>query len=198
MRKAPRPMKIIAFVGSSGCGKTRLIALLIPELKRRGLAVAVVKHCGHGFDLNGPDKDSSKFLAAGADGVALAGPDRTAVLCDNQAGSAGRVVCDDRVVRDDRVVCDDHVIDLGALARREFAGADIVLVEGGKSDPALRKIEVLRPGVSKGLMIPPEELAAIVADRPIAGAGVPHFSPDQVVEIADWLAGTRAKRGRRP
>jgi molybdopterin-guanine dinucleotide biosynthesis protein MobB len=191
-------MKIIAFVGSSGCGKTRLIALLIPELKRRGLAVAVVKHCGHGFDLNGPDKDSSKFLAAGADGVALAGPDRTAVLCDNQAGSAGRVVCDDRVVRDDRVVCDDHVIDLGALARREFAGADIVLVEGGKSDPALRKIEVLRPGVSKGLMIPPEELAAIVADRPIAGAGVPHFSPDQVVEIADWLAGTRAKRGRRP
>ncbi len=73
-----------------------------------------------------------------------------------------------------------------------------MLVEGGKSDPALRKIEVLRPGVSKGLMTPPEELAAIVADRPIAGAGVPHFSPDQVVEIADWLAGTRAKRGRRP
>jgi molybdopterin-guanine dinucleotide biosynthesis protein B len=168
-------MKIIAFVGSSGCGKTRLIALLIPELKRRGLAVAVVKHCGHGFDLNGPDKDSSKFLAAGADGVALAGPDRTAVV-----RPAGRGMS------------------LGALARREFAGADIVLVEGGKSDPALRKIEVLRPGVSKGLMIPPEELAAIVADRPIAGAGVPHFSPDQVVEIADWLAGTRAKRGRRP
>jgi molybdopterin-guanine dinucleotide biosynthesis protein len=197
-------MKIIAFVGSSGCGKTRLIALLIPELKRRGLAVAVVKHCGHGFDLNGPDKDSSKFLAAGADGVALAGPDRTAVLCDNQAGSAGRVVRDNRVVCDNqvghagRVVRDDRVVDLGALARREFAGADIVLVEGGKSDPSLRKIEVLRPGVSKGLMIPPEELAAIVADRPIAGAGVPHFSPDQVAAIADWLAGTRAKRGRRP
>jgi len=192
MRKAPRPMKIIAFVGPSESGKTRLIARLIPELKRRGLAVAVVKHCGQGFDLGGSDKDSSKFLAAGAEGVALAGPDRTAVLCDNQAGSAGRVVRDDHVIRDDRVV------DLGALARREFAGADIVLVEGGKSDPALRKIEVLRPGVSKGLMIPPEELAAIVADRPIAGAGVPHFSPDQVVEIADWLAGTRAKRGRRP
>lgn len=175
-------MKIIAFVGSSESGKTRLIARLIPELKRRGLAVAVVKHCGHGFDLGGPDKDSSKFLAAGADGVALAGPDRTAV------------------VRDNRVVCDDQAghADLGALARTEFAGADIVLVEGGKSDPALRKIEVLRPGVSKSLMTPPEELAAIVADRPIAGAGVPHFSRDQVAEIADWLAGTRAKGGRHP
>jgi molybdopterin-guanine dinucleotide biosynthesis protein B len=185
-------MKIIAFVGSSESGKTRLIARLIPELKRRGLAVAVVKHCGHGFDLGGPDKDSSKFLAAGADGVALAGPDRTAVVRDN------RVVCDDQVGYADRAVRDDRVADLGALARTEFAGADIVLVEGGKSDPALRKIEVLRPGVSKGLMTPPEELAAIVADRPIAGAGVPHFSPDQVAEIADWLAGTRAKGGRRP
>jgi molybdopterin-guanine dinucleotide biosynthesis protein B len=167
-------MKIIAFVGPSGSGKTRLIARLIPELTRRGLAVAVVKHCGHGFDLGGPDKDSSKFLAAGADGVALAGPDRTAVVRDNR------------------------VVDLGALARKEFGGADIVLVEGGKSDPALRKIEVLRPGVSMGLKTPPEELAAIVADRPVAGAGVPLFSPDRVGEIADWLAGTRPKGGRRP
>lgn len=167
-------MKIIAFVGASESGKTRLIARLVPELKRRGLTVAVVKHCGHGFDLGAPSKDSSKFLAAGAAGVALAGPDRTAVV--RPLGPRGG---------------------LGALARKEFAGADIVLVEGGKSDRALRKIEVLRPGVSEGIRTPPDELAAIVADRPVAGAGVPLFSPDRVDEIADWLTVTK-NAGRTP
>ena len=172
-------MKIIAFVGASESGKTRLIARLVPELKRRGLTVAVVKHCGHGFDLGGPDKDSSKFLVAGADGVALAGADRTAVV--RPLGP-----------RDG----------LGALARKEFAGIDVVLVEGGKSDPALRKIEVLRPGLSDGLRTPPDELAAVVADRPVVGAAVPLFSPDRAGEIADWLIGTtdpgRTPAARRP
>jgi len=181
-------MKIFAFVGASESGKTRLIARLVPELKRRGLAVAVVKHCSHGFDLGAPNKDSSKFLAAGADGVALVGPDRTAVL-----HKAGRV---------DQVVLDDQVVGLGALARKEFPAADIVLIEGGKSDRALRKIEVLRPGISDGFRTPPDELAAIVADGPVAGAAVPLFSPDRVDEIADWLTGTGAKRkklsARRP
>ena len=176
-------MKIFAFVGASESGKTRLIARLVPELKRRGLAVAVVKHCSHGFDLGAPNKDSSKFLAAGADGVALVGPDRTAVL-----HKAGRV---------DQVVLDDQVVGLGALARKEFPAADIVLVEGGKSDRALRKIEVLRSGVSEGLRTPPDELEAIVADRPVAGATVPLFSPDRVGEIADWLAGMK-KSGMTP
>jgi molybdopterin-guanine dinucleotide biosynthesis protein B len=180
-------MKIFAFVGASESGKTRLIARLVPELKRRGWAVAVVKHCGHGFDLGGPDKDSSKFLAAGAEGVALAGPDRTAVIRGNRVGPRG------------------PRSGLGALARKEFAGADIVLVEGGKSDRALRKIEVLRSGIPDGLRTPPAELAAIVADRPVAGAAVPLFSPDRVGEIADWLTATKnsgrtraARRPRRP
>jgi molybdopterin-guanine dinucleotide biosynthesis adapter protein len=186
-------MKIFAFVGASESGKTRLIARLVPELKRRGWAVAVVKHCGHGFDFGGPDKDSSKFLAAGAEGVALAGPDRTAVIRDN------------RVVRNNRVGPRSPRSGLGALARKEFAGADIVLVEGGKSDRALRKIEVLRSGIPDGLRTPPAELAAIVADRPVAGAAVPLFSPERVGEIADWLTATKnsgrtraARRPRRP
>jgi molybdopterin-guanine dinucleotide biosynthesis protein B len=158
-------MKIIAFVGSSESGKTRLLSRLVPELKGRGLGVSVVKHCGHGFDLGGGDKDSSKFLVAGADGVALAGPGRTAVL-RRAAEGAG----------------------LEDLIRREFGTADIVLVEGGKSELALRKVEVLRAGISGDIETAPGELEAIVSDRPL-DAGVPVFSPDQVKELADWLAG---------
>jgi molybdopterin-guanine dinucleotide biosynthesis protein B len=157
-------MKTIAFVGSSESGKTRLIARLLPELKGRGLAVGVVKHCGHGFDLGAEDKDSSKFLDAGADAVALAGAGRTAVL-RRTADGAG----------------------LEDLIRRELGAADIVLVEGGKSEPALKKIEVMRSGVSGEVATAPRELVAIVSDRP-RDAGVPVFSPDQVKELAEWLA----------
>lgn len=119
-------MKIVAFVGQSESGKTRLVCRLVVELKRRGLTVAVVKHCHSGFDFGGKEKDSSKFLAAGADGVALAAPEQTVVIR-----------------RRDR----EHA--LGALARDAFGTADIVLIEGGKSDVCLKKIEVLRQGLGR-------------------------------------------------
>ena len=157
-------MKILAFVGNSESGKTRLIARLLPELKKRGLSVAVVKHCSHGFDFGGPEKDSSKFLESGADGVALAARGRTAVI--------------------DRL---DFTANLGALAHECFAAADLVLVEGGRSDPRLRKIEVLRRGFTERIQIPMHELEAVVADFPVEGE-VPIFHPDAVQEIADWLA----------
>lgn len=45
-------------------GKTTLICKLISELSDRGLNVAVLKHGRH---LQLPDKDGSRFIAAGAD-----------------------------------------------------------------------------------------------------------------------------------
>jgi molybdopterin-guanine dinucleotide biosynthesis protein B len=157
-------MKAIALVGDSETGKTRLIARLVSELKKRKLAVAVVKHCSHGFEAGGPGKDSSKFLDAGADGVALAAPGRIAIFESRE--------------------CQD---DLGALARARFDGADIVLIEGGKSDPRLRKIEVLRRGVSESIQCPTAELAALVADFPVE-AEVPVFDPGDVEGIAGFIS----------
>ncbi|MCX6577587.1 MAG: molybdopterin-guanine dinucleotide biosynthesis protein B [Candidatus Aminicenantes bacterium] len=158
-------MKIIAFVGDSGSGKTRLIRRLVPELKKRGMSVAVIKHCAHGFDLGGKDKDSSKFLAAGADGVALVSPERQAVI---KKGGKG--------------------ISFTALARDAFRTADIVLVEGGRKDKALKKIEVLRHGLSGGIKSSGRELAAVVADFQVA-CQAPVFHPRQFKKIADWMDG---------
>jgi molybdopterin-guanine dinucleotide biosynthesis protein B len=156
-------MRIVAFIGQSESGKTRLVTRLVAELKKRGLIVAVVKHCSCGFDLGGEHKDSSKFLSAGADGVALAAPGQTAVLRRR-----------------------DRERDLGALARAEFGAADIVLVEGGKSNARLKKIEVLRHSLKGVLRTPLPELAAVVSDHPVA-CDRPQFHPDNVTEIADWL-----------
>jgi len=158
-------MKIMGIVGYSGSGKTRLIARLIPELKKRGKSVAVIKHCGHGFDLGGKDKDSSKFLAAGADGVVLVGGGSRAVLSKNKAGTA-----------------------FSEIARDSFRRADIVLVEGGRKDRGLRKIEVLRRGMAGEIQSLARELAAVVADFPVTSR-VPVFRPDELKKIADWLEG---------
>ena len=49
---------LVSVVGSSGAGKTTLIEKLLKELRKRKYAVAAVKHCPHGFDLDVEGKDS--------------------------------------------------------------------------------------------------------------------------------------------
>jgi len=158
-------MKIVAFVGNSGSGKTRLITRLVTELEKRGLSIAVIKHCGRGFEIGGRDKDSSKFLAAGADGVALVSDGQWAVV--RRRGKEAS---------------------FSGLARSEFKTADIVLVEGGRRDKSLKKVEIIRRGVSAGVKTRGRELAAVVADSPLSG-GMRVFHPDSIAEIAAWLEG---------
>jgi molybdopterin-guanine dinucleotide biosynthesis protein MobB len=64
---------VLAVCGFSGSGKTTLLEAVIPRLTGRGLAVAVVKHDAHGFEVDRPGKDSDRFFRAGAT-VTLSGP----------------------------------------------------------------------------------------------------------------------------
>lgn len=159
-------MKIVAFVGDSGSGKTRLISGLIAELKRRSLRTCILKHCAHGFALDAQGKDTWNFAEAGADGVAMLGPGEWAVRMKAE---------------------DDPEQGLRALALRLFADADVVLVEGGKT-ARFKKIEVLRTGVSGALHTADGELLAVVSDAPApASAPVPFFEPSQTIEICEFI-----------
>ena len=155
--------KTIAFVGKAQSGKTRLIQRLIPELKKRGLRVAVIKHCVHGFDLDVEGKDSWQFMEAGSDGVAMVGPDRLAVI-RRKAGAK----------------------DFQAIARQYFKDIDIVLVEGGKTVKGLKKIEVLRKGLSEKVETSPEDLLAVISDFEVPVAK-PIFRPNRIGQIAKFL-----------
>jgi molybdopterin-guanine dinucleotide biosynthesis protein B len=157
-------MKIAAVVGFSGSGKTRLVVRLIGELKRRGLRVAAVKRCSHGFSLDTEGKDTADFAAAGADGVAMVSPDGWAALGH----------------RPD--------VDVSRLARRLFPDANAVLIEGGKDVRGVRKIEVRRAGVSDVPMSRPEELLAVISDGPPPGGlSVPVHGPDEVGPVCDLI-----------
>ncbi len=160
-------MKIIAFVGASDSGKTSLITELIAEFKRRGLRTSVLKHSSHSFTIDTEGKDTWKFTRSGAEGVAIVSPRRWALIQDEP---------------------EEKEIPLEALAKHFFSRADVVLVEGGKKEAGLRKIEVLREGGPPSPRCSPEELAAIVtSENRGARASVPAFSPSQTGEICDFI-----------
>jgi molybdopterin-guanine dinucleotide biosynthesis protein B len=158
-------MKVIAVVGFSGSGKTRLVVRLIRELKGRGLRVSALKRCSHDFSLDIEGKDTAAFSAAGADGVAMLSQEGWAAIVKAMVAP-----------------------DPASLADRLFPDADIVLVEGGKDVRGTRKIEVLRAGVSETPLSRPNELVAVVADLPVPGGAVaPVFGPDDVSGRADLI-----------
>jgi molybdopterin-guanine dinucleotide biosynthesis protein B len=160
-------MKIIAFVGASDSGKTSLISELVAEFKRRGLRTSVLKHTSHCFTIDSEGKDTWKFARAGAEGVAVVSPRKWAVIQDTP---------------------EDKEPGLKALAQHFFPQADVVLVEGGKNQAGLRKIEVLREDRSLSPLCSPGELAAfITSGNRDAPASVPAFSPSQTGEICDFI-----------
>lgn len=156
-------MKIFAFVGVSDSGKTHLMRKLIGELKSRGYTVSVIKHCAHGFDLEGQGKDTAQFMEAGSDSVCMYSPDGMAVFQQKKTEP-----------------------DVKKISREYLKCSDFILVEGARSDKTLKKIEVLRKGFSEKISCSPEELIAVVSDFD-TGKDIPVFHPGDIEKIADFM-----------
>jgi molybdopterin-guanine dinucleotide biosynthesis protein MobB len=68
---------VLACCGFSGSGKTTLLEAVVPTLRDRGLAVAVIKHDAHGIRIDREGKDSDRLFRAGAN-VLLRGSNESA------------------------------------------------------------------------------------------------------------------------
>ena len=113
-------MKIAAFVGSSGSGKSTAITGLIRHFVARGLTVGAIKHTHH--PLNEDHRgDTAAFREAGAEPVVLA-RDQEAVVFTSVAT---------------RRVAFSSPADLLA----HFA-TDVVLIEGFKTERGWTQIEI--------------------------------------------------------
>lgn len=75
---------------------------------------------------------------------------------------------------------------LSQAAKEFFPNTDFILVEGGRKDHTLKKIEVLKDDASGEVQTPADELIAVVSGQKLQ-MGKPEFSLDQVQEIADFL-----------
>jgi molybdopterin-guanine dinucleotide biosynthesis protein MobB len=124
----------VSIIGRKNSGKTTLLAALAAELKRRGLRVASIKHCHHGFDVDRTGSDSWRHYEEGeVEAVLLAAPGRFALL---GRAAAGQQAPDELIAT--------H---LGHL------GFDLVLVEAF-TESTLPKLEVFRRAVHDEPLFP--------------------------------------------
>jgi molybdopterin-guanine dinucleotide biosynthesis protein B/molybdopterin-guanine dinucleotide biosynthesis protein len=154
---------LVAIVGKSDSGKTTLIEKLVPELVRLGLRVGTVKHDAHSFEIDHPGKDSWRHGQAGAHAYAIASPERLAFIT--------------------RL---DGEMPLADIARRFFAGFDLVVAEGYKRT-APHRVELFRVGAGHAEpLCGPGEAIALVTD-----SSLPHehtFGLDDGAGLARFLA----------
>lgn len=162
MEQAKIPF-VLGIVGKSDVGKTTLILKLIPELTKRGYKVGTVKNCPHGFDIDRKGKDSWKFSKEGSRGVLLTSQKKIALIKSTEENS-----------------------DILKIIDSLFYDFDIVLVEGFSKEQRLKKVEILRKGISEQIDLSLNEVIAIVSDIDVK-VDKPIFKPDQIYAIVDFL-----------
>lgn len=151
---------VVHLVGYSNSGKTTVMSGLIRILKSRGYKVAAVKHAAHGYTPDPPGTDSWNYAQAGADQVAIVGPDSFTIH------EFGRI---------------DYPL---AMILNRISEVDLILVEGFKNAPG-PKIEIYRQGHSEDRM--PRPKLAIVSDV-LLEEEVPCFLFGELEKLADFIA----------
>lgn len=164
----PLPIPVLGFCAYSGTGKTTLLTQLIPELNRRGLRLAVIKHAHHDFDVDVPGKDSYEMRKAGARQMLVASHVRWALMTEDARDS------------------DPELVHL--LKQIDVDKVDIVLVEGFKK-LALPKIELHRAAHGKPFIYTQDEniLAIACCDDTQLPQHLPRLNLNDVGQIADFV-----------
>ena len=161
---------VVSIVARSGTGKTTFLKKLLPELKKRGLRVGVVKHHAHDTPFDLPGKDTYTLTEAGADVVVGACPVQVVVFRQEDGAS-----------------------DLDRVIDQHLSDTDLVLTEGFKQG-SYPKIEVHRASLNRALLCEPAELIALVSDENL-DIPVPQFRLDDASSVANllvnWLRGNR-------
>ncbi len=163
----PRP--VLGFVAYSGTGKTTLLEQLIPELKARGLRIALIKHGHHDFDIDTPGKDSYRLRKAGASQVMVASNRRWALINENDS-------------QHDEPQLDELLLHLDA------SNFDLLLVEGFKHEH-YPKIELWRQELGKPLLHPEDKnIIAFASDEvPESKPALPLLDINDIPAIAEFV-----------
>ena len=169
-------MYVIAFVGSSGAGKTTLIEHLIRLFKGRGLRVSTVKNSHHSVEIDHPGKDSWRLKNAGSFEVVLVSESSMSLQ---------------------RTFEQNSHISIHEVIAQMYDGNDWIFVEGFKSSDLL-KIEVIRSQeISQIPLLRYDDFVVAVA-RPesshsSATSALPVLPLDSPEVIADWLIGNQER-----
>lgn len=102
---------VICIVGKSKSEKTKLMEVLIKELKNRSLWVGAIKYHKHGdFDMDIEGKDSWKYAKAGADTVAVSSSVKFALIKKVEKEMEIDEICDKYFSDSDIVLADGFTL----------------------------------------------------------------------------------------
>jgi molybdopterin-guanine dinucleotide biosynthesis adapter protein len=152
---------ILSFIGNSDSGKTTLLEGVVASLKQRDYKIAVIKHT-HDFELEKEGKNSWRLSKAGADTVVVTSPEELAIMKKT-----------------------DHDFTPQEISRLISGDVDVILTEGFKHGSAM-KIEVHRKEQGKELIVPPDQLLAVVTDEPL-NIKTPQFNPDDIDGLTQFI-----------
>jgi molybdopterin-guanine dinucleotide biosynthesis adapter protein len=107
----PKEISVVSVVGEQNVGKTTLIGVLIPLLKRKGYRVGTIKYNIPSFEIDHEGKDTYNHYQAGAEVVSISSPEKLAII--KRLGKKYPAIKD--------------------IINRYYQGIDIVLVEGYKN-----------------------------------------------------------------
>ncbi len=159
---------VVSLVAYSGSGKTSFLEKLIPELKKRALRVAVVKHDAHDFELDKDGKDSARITKAGADVTAIVSANRAAIM-------------------------ENRSVDFAEIVGR-ICDVDLIITEGGKHEN-WPKIMLFRAAAGKEFAAEPKDCIAVVSDVEIKEAPL-RFTLEDAAGLADFLLRWLEKNGK--
>lgn len=158
---------MLGLAGYSNSGKTTLITKLLPQLKKREIRTAVIKHDGHGHYKEAEGTDSAAFIHAGAE--AMITLSQNAVHIYRSA-----------------------VMELEEASAALEGHSDLIIVEGFKQSP-IPKIALIRTEEQARIieLLPAPPIAYITLNEawlPKQTEGASVFHPDQIDEIASFIS----------
>ncbi len=152
-------LPIVAIVGHSNSGKTRVATYLVQSLAREGYRVAAIKHCHLGHQVDKSDSDTYRLYGSGAVAVIASSP-----------GQRTRI---DRVRGD---------LSLECLADGFKEEVDLILAEGFKHSN-VPKILVVKDETPPPTV---ENVLAVVGDTS-EKCGAPSYTFDELPALAELV-----------
>ena len=141
--------------------KQRLIEKIIPNLTKKGLKVATIKHDGHDFECDVEGTDTFRHIKSGAIG--------TAIFSKNKF----------MVIKEEKNITEKELVN-------NFKDADVILLEGFKYSD-YPKLEIVRKGNSTESVCKKDTLIALVSDFDIKVQDIIVVDLNNIDEITKCL-----------
>ena len=156
-------MKIIGIIGWKNSGKTYYVQEIIKKLRKKGYAVASIKHAHHEFDVDQPKTDSFLHRKAGSQQVIISSSKRWVKITELENSS------------------EKNLTEL----LQQLSTTDIVIVEGFKNDNH-PKIEIIKEKSKNYLFNQISNVVALISDIEV-DSNIRKFKKNEIELIVKFI-----------